>query len=354
MNGQFLKNKVAEIQRQYLELLKQVYVLFENEKDTSIALDNIEIFWKRRKKIIHLYLYYFVRNNNAVFYSASACFDLKKGEQYPFLLMGDIHIFDDPLGEYCKMCRLGYAPGGMLKRVKKCVEKNIEILEKYEDVIVILPLRSMRTSEEEKDFLEIGERIILDFFSDIYSMDRYYEICKSSEDIVRYFKSEYVDKVCLYANDSYDISFSERINNAISIIKQIKGEGYTNGEYFYFALLGPIMQALDILLVCAEYEIIPIVSYSVCLHYVQLLLLNFTSINTNIFRCKLTVFNMVYYSFDKSVVTNITLEDFCENAKSFEFENKALECYSEKNLAEMNISIINLIKEFEDCLKQTN
>lgn len=347
MSNCLLESKVKEIQLQYLDLLKDMMPMIDDEKYVEVALDSISLFWRKKKPVIDMYLQYVVKEKNTVFYTAATYFDVENGEQYPFLLMGDLHIFDDPLGRYCEICHhFKDAPKALAEKVSICAKDNIDILERCEELVLVLPLRFMGTSKEEHDFSKIGEDVFCSFFNNIPDMNSYQENCSTIDEIVEHFKCEYQDTVCLFEYDNENTSFKDRVKKAIDIQKELVGDGYEEGAYFYFALFGPLQQAIDILLVAASYNAVPLIRYPVALHNAYLLLPNFFKENHDEIEARVCVFNSLYKMFDQSAYLNESLSEFYDRVKKFSFEKKALTCYKAGNPKQTLESLHFLVEDF--------
>lgn len=347
MNNNLLDEQIKDIQIQYLDLLKTMLPMLQNKKYVSMALDSISLFWRRYKSVIDIYLRYIVKESKTVFYTAATYFDVDNGEQYPFVLMGDVHIFDDPLGKYCEICHQSEeAPKALCEKVSICAKDNIDILEKCNGLIIALPLRLMGAVNEENDYFKLGEKFFLSFFDDIYDLNTYFECCNTMDEVIKYFKDEYKEVICLYEGDSETDDFENRIKRAVEVTKEIMGEGYSIGEYFFFSLFGPLQQALDILMVSMEYNILPLIIYLPALHNVLLLLPNFYNDEYLEVKSRLLVFNYLYRIFDQSEFMKERLSDFYKSVKVFDFEVKALSCYEENDPQKTKKNLHMLINEF--------
>lgn len=352
-----LTDKIKLIQDEYADLLKVLIPQLEDDGCIHSALDSIALFWRRRKDIIDSFLRYVVREQNAYIYTAATYFDVENGEQYPFLLMGDLHIFDDPLGRYCEICYSGNAPERLSEKVLICAKDNIGILEKCRTEILILPLRFMGTGVEEKEFLKIGEQIFLEFFPDIKDLNAYFELCKTKATIARYIDSSKVNSVIFDEKDSWDMPILDRIENTIVETQKIMGEGYEEGVLFYFALYGPIQQAIDIILLSLEYNCIPLLRYPVALHYVLAILPNFKGKESleEIIK-KIIVLNTVYKMFDQECAASMPLDEYKIMVSEFGFERLVLDCYEQCNLKGNHHIFFRecakIVSEFQDyCIK---
>lgn len=349
MSKHLLEDQIKEIQSEYLDLLKTLKPMIEDEEYVSVALDSISLFWHKKRPVIDVYLQYIAKEQNGVFYTAATYFDVNNGEQYPFMLMGNLHIFDDPLGKYCEIChRWSEAPKSIFEKISVCANDNIELLEKCEGLVTILPLRGMGSTDEEQERIKTGEKVFLNFFDDIPDMDSYYMSCTTVDDIVNSFKEDYMSNVCLYEGDSKTEDFRIRVENAIDIQKTLIGEGYSLGLYFSTSLMGPLQQAIDILCLSSAYNLIPLIRYPVALHNVYMLLPNFFDETHEDIRARIVVFNALYNLFDQTLFAKESLSVFYEKVTSFSFETKALSCYRIKNPKQTLEDLHSLLDDFRD------
>lgn len=347
MSDHLLEKQIKEIQSQYLDLLKTLKPMIEDEKYVEVALDSISLFWRKRKPIIDVYLQYIAKEQNAVFYTAATYFDIENGEQYSFMLMGDLHIFDDPLGKYCEIChQCSEAPKSIFDKIPVCADDNINLLEKCEGLIIVLPLRSIGSLAEEAELNKLGERAFLEYFDGITDIGTYFKSCTTINDITKLFKDKYKNTVCLFEEDNITEDFRTRVEKAINIQKSLLGDGYTIGDYFYFSLFGPLRQAIDILFLTSNYNLIPLIRYPVALHNVCLLLPNFYDAKLVDIEARILIFNSLYRLFDPTQYTNESLSAFYRKVKQFSFETKALSCYQENNPKQTMESLHTILEDF--------
>ena len=347
MNNHLLIDQIIDIQKQYRSLLQTVIPLLENDEYISVGLDAIDVFWHSKKAIIETYLRYYLSEQNAVFYTAATCFSIDEGDQYPFMLMGNLHIFDDPLGKYCEICHQGSFPKVLFDKVKECAKDNAVVLEKWMGLILILPLRIMWSRKNENDFMKSGEKTFLELFNGIPDMDSYFRECKSADDICNFFKKEYQDmiKLCESDNDPQK-AFRERIEKSIEELRSQIGEGYSEGDYFFFLVYGSLQQALDIVLVSVEYSAVPMVPNTVVYNFILLLLPNFVDENDCLLQ-RIEVCNTLNLLFDRTKHIDEPLISFRERVEEFDFEHKALLCFDDMNVKNSIKELADLITQFE-------
>lgn len=346
-----LLDDILAIQKEYCEVLKEQIPYLENEETTAVALDSIAIFWRRRKKVIDLFLRYIAKQNNTYIYTAATYFDVENGEQYPFLLLGDTHIFDDPLGRYCEICYSGNAPQALSDKVLICAKDNIDIIEKCDNRILVLPLRFMGKEKDEREFLKIGEDVFLEFFPNISDMPTYFKTCLSMTDLLGMVNIQLLENMMLVEDDDIDFPIEERLKIVFDTTKKTMGEenNFSDGELFYFAVYGPIQQALDIIALCLEYGCVPLIRYPITLQYILTLLPNFREIEgyDEIIKT-IIVMNSLYKVFDYEELSGYSLSEYQESVAEFDFENKALNLFDECNSEEYTM------KYMDECKKMTD
>ena len=88
-------------------------------------------------------------------------------------------------------------------------------------------------------------------------------------------------------------------------------------------IYGFIVQALDIILSCKEFNLIPYLRYRVTLQYVLLLgynILDIEDLSNMLLKCK--VANVLYAIFDKSEIKNISFSQFYKKLNEYKFSYK--------------------------------
>ena len=103
MNYSLLRDEIKQIQQEYKNLLSNLLPLLK-AKRSMVALDEINLFWARHIDIVKLYLKTELSVMNSYVFTAATYMDIEDKEQYPFLLLGDQHILDDPLCKYAEIC----------------------------------------------------------------------------------------------------------------------------------------------------------------------------------------------------------------------------------------------------------
>lgn len=351
MSNHLLEKQIKEIQEQYFDLLKKILPLLESELYLLSALDSISLFWRKKQSVIEMFLNYIVKERNTVFYTGAVCFEENNGDQYPFMLMGDLHIFDDPLGRYCEICHQNESTLGLfLKQILLCARNNIDILKNCDELIIVLPLRNIEHTDQAEDLKKLGEKCFLNFFNDFYDLNSYFQNCNTVDDLVKHFRLELQGVVCLYENDNAEDVFRTRVERVIEISKNYYENGHSIAEYFYFFFFSTLLQSIEILSIASFYNATPLIRYPVALQNAFLLLPSFYKDNLYQATSRFFILNSLYKLFVNSFNNNVSLRAFYENVKNFSFEKKALSCYSEntpkETMKKLDLLIESFVKNF--------
>lgn len=130
MGENFLNKTIINIQNEYLDLLIKIKDKL-NTGDYLYIIDEINVFWNSYMQIINLYLKTISVNDNAYVFTGATYLDLNDFEHYPFVMMGDIHIIDDPLCKYAKVsyrCQNQSFSKTLKSQIIQSIDDNIKIL----------------------------------------------------------------------------------------------------------------------------------------------------------------------------------------------------------------------------------
>lgn len=266
MEINLLLNKIRKIQTDYKNLL--IDILNDLEGDCKdAARDEIVLFWTKNKPIVNMFLKYFLPNQDTFVMTGVTYLDIDAGEQYPFFLVGTTHILDDPLGKYCEICNCveDEQKHPLRKEIIKCAKDDLKVLKDYPQIIVI-PLRLFNENEQQDILKEVSERLFISLFSNISSITEYFKKIITVEDVQAGIKG-YEHVVLLYDDDDTTLSFSTRFEKAKAYIKEWFSNDVTDSQAFFYLIRGYIYQALDIIMSCSEYSVIPYIRYRLVLNY---------------------------------------------------------------------------------------
>lgn len=335
MNYSLLKNEIKQIQQEYKKLLSTLLPLLK-EKHSMVALDEINLFWVRNIDIVKLYLKTELSGTNSYVFTAATYMDIEDKEQYPFLLLGDQHILDDPLCKYAEICIK--IPDGQIsellyQQIVKAAEDDVRIIDTCENQIIILPLRLLNSPKDDNPLLNLGEQIFLSMFPELESIEMYFQKCASLSDIVHYGIPNLSQVIMFSEDDDSSLPFEERFQEAIDTLPYMVDKGKTDAENFFMLVYGYVQQALDVIVSCEEYRCIPYIRYPVALNYISLIagnLLHMEYIREMCF--KMSVAFVTYKLCDKEKLSQAGFSAFLSCRDNVRFSDKLFASLEEKGI----------------------
>lgn len=360
MKSNLLLNKINLIQIEYKTLLSTLLPKLKSQYFPE-ALDEINIFWFRYIKVIQLYLKSWLSGENSYVFTATMSMGVKDNEHLPFLLLGDKHIFDDPLSKHSEIRK--NMPDGLdaeflYKQIGDIAEDNIKLLENLHGEILILPLRILTQSEDFDSLHKFGEQIFVSLFNGINSLQDYYAKCTNFTDIMQFAREDIEHLVMFSEDDDVNISFEERFRIALAETQYMVDVTKSDSFNFFMFVFGNIQQAVDVIISCLEYNCIPFIRNLVTVHYVFLISENMLDIDhISALRFKMFVAFVVYQQFDRHKFADICLEDFLRINQSYNFNERLFRVLLENDIDEKNFLrsnakqlIISELESFYDVL----
>ena len=339
MKSNLLLNKILLIQTEYRELLTALLPILRSSH-AYVALDEINLFWFRYSEVIRLYLKYWLQGNNTYVFTAVTMMDFDDKEHLPFLLVGNIHILDDPLSRYSEMCSKiqdNEETSFLYEQIRATAEDNLKILENVNGEILILPLRLLNQSSDNNLFSRVGEQIFVSLFDDINSLSEYYSKCNSIDDIMLHAHKD-IGKIVLFSeDDDTSQSFRDRFKEASSKYQFLHNSNISDSEVFLMFVFGFIQQAIEIISLCLEYGCTPFIRNSVSLHYISLLTENMLETEQiSSLRFKMCIAFIVYNLCNKDMLDSIEIDEFLRINKRYSFNTKIFRALSEHGINENN------------------
>lgn len=354
MRYDLLLNEINKIQLEYKELL--IKLIPKLESNTFVlALDEINVFWNKKIDLINLYLRYYMFDRDTYIFTASTFLDVDAKEHFPFLLLGDAKILDDPLSKYATTVVVtGNISDSINEQIILTAKDNIKIIEECCNRILILPIRLMNETMDNSIYLDASEQFFCSLFDDLDSIKAYMKNCNTIEDICCHLSESAKKHIMLYDEDDISLDFKLRFKLAKENNSDIYPKSLSDGQLFFMMLIGHISQALDVLMWCLEYRCIPFIRYKVILHYIIEISHIFSKIDfakTLIF--KMIVANLVYNTYDKERLPVSSFEQYISLIDKANFNQKLFEELSKNNVTDTTINIkvmSNIIQKQLDVL----
>jgi hypothetical protein len=326
-----LFEKICSIQTEYRSLLEKIIGNISPDDISDAILDEINLFWATRLDVVDLYMRNLSSTEDAYAFTGATFLDLNELEHYSLMLLGDIHILDDQAYFYANL--IGYTKKSELsnrfrEQIVNSIRSNIEILSKYNDHILILPLRSSKP--EYRDLVAKNmSSVFLDLFKDPpESMEDYFENYKTIDDVCDGLRDDIPNALVLSDTDDISKPFRERLEIAQEDKSHSLRKDESAGFQFFRIVGGHLGQALDIIYTCSIYKISPYLRYYIAFHYVILLSQNFSDkkeILPMFFKCRLA--RAVYVNFDINRFKDVDFNDYCAILKKSNFYKDILSSF---------------------------
>ena len=355
MNSNLMMNKIHLIQNNYRDLLKSL-LSGMNRNNAIEALDEINIFWIRHIKEVNLYLTYWFSGADSYVFTAATMINYKAKEHLPFLLMGEKHVFDDPLCKYTEI--FSRMPEGKnadfwYRQIHKTAEDNLMLLENIKDEILILPLREFMPLDKNSKLFELGDLVFLDFFDGIDSIEDFLQKCDTIEDVVKYFRNNIDDTIIFSDNDDMTLPVVERFRLALDDMQNIVNTDGSEAYIFYKIITSYLMQALDIINSCMLFNCIPYIRYQLSFHYILLLLDIMASDGKFLlFRYKSYIAFVVCRLCETEKFESISVDKFIEKKNEMKFYCNLLKELEAKGINETNFSCHMIVPVVKSKLEE--
>ena len=275
MKFHLLKEELRELQMRYREvLLKAKDNIFF--MDSISIIDEINIFWRKNKKMVEFALRNFVPPYDAYVFTAATILDVEDFEQYPFVSLGKFHIWDDPIYKYANI--VGKTPNlnfndKMKEQVIATITDNLKILEAAEEIIYILPVRYF--SDTNQLVYKAAMQAFLSLFDREYSFNEYKKTFSSIEDVKASLRPGIEQSIIFTEDEDTSVAFETRFAKYKDTTTLPISKDACDAEIFWFAIFSYISQAFDILLMCTEYQLNPYIRFDIAFKYMLILSSNF-------------------------------------------------------------------------------
>ena len=351
MSLNLLQKQIINIQSEYKELLCTLLPILKSGYSHQ-ALDEINIFWHRRVDIVRLYLNSYFSGNDSYAFTASTFMDYDDGEHLPFLLIGDLHILDDPLCAYSRICAKmpeEKISKPLYEQIIKTAEDNVKIIENCNNSITILPLRILSQTESHEEILDLGEKIFLGLFNGVNNFEEYFHKCNSIDDIMKYARKDIHKIITFSETDTESEDFKERFQKAVWENEKLIDSSSSDANKFLMLVYGYIQQAVDIIVTCMAYKCYPYIRYPLALRYVTLIAQNLSEnqfIETMLY--KMSIAFVLYNLTDKERLNVLNTKEYVDKINEYDFNSKLLGAFETQGINYTNFtkfSVTQLVTE---------
>lgn len=355
MSLNLLQKRIIDIQLEYKDLLCELLPVLKSGYSHQ-ALDEINVFWHRRVDIVRLYLTSYFSDNDSYAFTASTFMDYDDGEHLPFLLIGDLHVLDDPLCAYSRICANmpeEKISKPLYEQIIKTAEDNVKIIENCDKCITILPLRILSQTESHEEILNLGEKIFFGLFNGIDNFEEYFDKCKSIDDIVKYARKDIHKIIAFSETDTESEDFKERFQKAVLENKKLIDISSSDANKFLMLVYGYIQQAVDIIVTCVAYKCFPYIRYPLALRYVTLIAQNLSENQfIEIMLYKMSVAFVLYNLSDKERLNVLSTKEYVNKIKEYDFNSKLLETFETHGINYTNFTKFSVTQLVIDELEK--
>lgn len=339
---------------QYKVLLTRLTPSLRTQNSYS-ALDEINIFWYSNMDAIKMYLHYFVVTADSFIFTASTFLDIGDNEQYPFTLLGKMHIVDDPLSKYSEVAVKGIK-GNFSDKLKEQIEltaaDNIRILSEYKGKILILPLRLFSENDEIQLLFSAGEKAFLSLFNGINDIKDYFLKCNTINDILNYARNDIENVIIFTEDDDQSAPFLHRFESAVKEFNYMFDQNSSDAHKFFFLVYGYIQQSFGVLMSCIEYNCTPYLRNMVSFCYFMLVSENFNDLKVlPAIRYKCCISHLIYRLCSKEILARYSLKTVTSAASELNFQTMLYNSLVTAGVSEKNFSPNKIAPSVEQCLQ---
>lgn len=363
MNNPLLE-ELNIVQNDYLSLLKELDTIPKDEISLSV-IDLVNVFWYENRNIVNLVFEYLFKGKDTYCFSAATIFDVDDTDQNSFFLLGDYHVFDDPIPSYLNTLN-GIPDDVYFEKMKtiisSTIKDNIRIIKEVKSDLIILPLRysSVVLNQHYGKLNEIAETLFCNFFTDIENIEEYKSKVVTTEALVEHLDKHNSASILLFEGDNPSETWEYRIQKYKEATDHFDLSTFSSGDIFLFAIFGNLRQALALIDMASTFEVIPFIRSFIPFHYYVLLSsileynlkpeLEFTDVENSCWKTKVSYF--LYREFRKRGI-NYSVEELKQKAVNIGFETKMFDDL-DSSVSEQEIStILSVVNKYLDEIEKS-
>ena len=343
MGCDVLTSSMQLIQKEYLALLKK-YEHFDTDEAYSIQ-NECRIFWLRHKREIDFFLNNFPCNFDTCVFIGGMYLNVVEKREAPFLSFGKKHISDDSVAMLVSVGSQEHLAGYL----KKSIKDDIEIIQKYNGEIFVLPLSYLFV--DKNLVLLSADNAFWHLFADsTINKDSYLNKFSSVNDVIECIGEDVGRGLFLKYEKP---TLKERYLEHLETIHIPICDGKEGVDQFYHLCIGLFAQATAVMEFCINYRTFPFIRDRslfgcFCLFFANLIhISNECPTEWKNILNKAVVHNLFYRVFEYEELEN--LETFFKTLKDTEFEKAVLEqmqkqnvdCSESGSFAKINAILIN-------------
>lgn len=331
MNKFVLSKELILLQNEYASFLKNVLDDL-NSNNINLIIDEISVFWYARRNLIELILDNISMEKGDIFvFTGATKIDIQDKELYPFITLGQYHIIDDAftnLGQVLSRIPSQVFKENLTNMIIDIAKENIEIIEKYGEFLFILPLSTLMNNSDDISIASQGANNTFCglFKKRINDIEDYFNEFENIEDVINNLTDTAKEIIIFSDKDTKNNLLNNFINFKNSKDNPL-AKDIDDKELFYRILHGFITRAMEIIFLSMKYKCVPYLRYKLIFQYFILLLdsckQNNGLIDDNL-EYKVIATYIMHYVFDKSKISNISMNDFYKKVQNNKLYEKIL------------------------------
>ena len=276
------KKYLLKIMKEYNALLKKYEEKIENFStlDMKKLIGEVKVFWYCYQKYIEYFISNIEKEDDVVYLAGAVKLDIINKGHLEFIIAGKYRIINEPI---LKMSRFyNFAEDNIdfnyvNKYLKECISDLMVLFEEYDNDFYILPIEpitSLDCQEYYKALSNISEELVLSLFSEKYvSVANIFEESNSYEDVESKLKQNINKYLIFNSLDDYKLTLREKCTNYLkengNFITMIKD---TSESYIFYILITQyFMQAMAIINLMLNCNIMPFIRNDITFHYFSLI-----------------------------------------------------------------------------------
>lgn len=273
---------IKRIMDEYRILLEK----YERKLDTlSISehkklIGEVKLFWYRNKKVIEYFLKNITVEDEVAFLAGAVRLDVLNDGHLEYVLVGETRLINDPLLKMSSFYKGNEEEVNFeytKKYLNECVKDVLLILRDYPGDFYILPIEFIDSSDVEEYYSTLGEaanRMVLSMFSKEYdNIQQLLEDNNSFEKLEQNLLPHIKGQLIFDGFEDVGLTLRDRCE------KYLKSNGsimpllnsLDEVKVFLMAVSQFCMQALAIIVVMKNYNIIPFIRNDVCFQYFSMI-----------------------------------------------------------------------------------
>lgn len=343
-------NKMKQYNDNYKELLENLNNEIETD-NLKYILDEMFIFWYMHKNIIQLFLENIPSNYDTYLFTGATFLDCNDYEQFPFTVLGKIHIIDDPISKYVKIIDSDMS-SNFKKKIKEqitlTIQDNLNILNLKDSNMFILPVTFFnRQDESHNTITDLANKFVINLFKGKNTKEELFDK-KYNIDIFQNMIREEVKDILIFSDyNDINLELKERYMRYCEQNILPFNDEISDIQKFYFIIYSFFMQALEIAYSCIKYKVVPYLRYDISFHYFSIVAKNLNK-EYNIINILLrsSCANMIYNLFEKDKIKNIQFKEFEYKVNELKIDEK-LFTFIEKEAININkLDSLNKLSEY--------